>query len=44
VLDIQACEPSFGTEVGHRSVDTTHNHYAFSSNARRRATIEAFDV
>jgi len=30
--------------LGHSSVDTTRNHYAFSSNARRRRTIEAFDV
>lgn len=30
--------------LGHRSVDTTRNHYAFSSNARRRKTIEGFDV
>lgn len=30
--------------LGHQSVDTTRRHYAFSSNARRRATIEAFNV
>jgi len=30
--------------LGHESVDTTRKHYAFSSNARRRATIEAFNV
>jgi len=30
--------------LGHESVDTTRKHYAFSSNARRRATIEGFDV
>lgn len=30
--------------LGHRSVDTTRKHYAFSSNARRKATIEAFNV
>lgn len=29
--------------LGHESVDTTRKHYAFSSNARRRATIEAFN-
>lgn len=30
--------------LGHVSIDTTRKHYAFSSNARRRATIEAFRV
>lgn len=30
--------------LGHVSVDTTRRHYAFTSNARRRATIEAFQV
>lgn len=30
--------------LGHSSIDTTRKHYAFSSNARRKATIEAFDV
>lgn len=30
--------------LGHASLDTTRAHYAFSSNARRRATIEAFNV
>lgn len=30
--------------LGHDSLDTTRRHYAFSSNARRRATIEAFNV
>jgi site-specific recombinase XerD len=30
--------------LGHESVDTTRKHYAFTSNARRRATIEGFDV
>ena len=30
--------------LGHVSVDTTRQHYAFTSNARRRATIEAFQV
>lgn len=30
--------------LGHRSVDTTRRHYAFSSTARRRATIQAFNV
>ena len=30
--------------LGHRSVDTTRNHYAFASDARKRATMEAFDV
>jgi site-specific recombinase XerD len=30
--------------LGHVSIDTTRKHYAFSSNARRRATIEAFHV
>jgi integrase len=29
--------------LGHRNVDTTRTHYAFASNARRRATIEAFN-
>jgi len=30
--------------LGHASLDTTRAHYAFSPNARRRATIEAFNV
>lgn len=30
--------------LGHVSIDTTRKHYAFASNARRRATIEAFHV
>jgi site-specific recombinase XerD len=30
--------------LGHVSIDTTRKHYAFASNARRRATIEAFNV
>lgn len=30
--------------LGHSSVDTTRKHYAFTSNARRRATIEGFHV
>lgn len=30
--------------LGHVSVDTTRKHYAFSSNARRRATIEGFNI
>lgn len=30
--------------LGHASVDTTRDHYAFASDARKRATIEAFDV
>jgi integrase/recombinase XerD len=30
--------------LGHSSVDTTRKHYAFTSNARRRATIEGFQV
>jgi integrase len=30
--------------LGHESVDTTRKHYAFTSNARRRATIEGFHV
>lgn len=30
--------------LGHVSIDTTRKHYAFTSNARRRATIEAFQV
>jgi integrase/recombinase XerD len=30
--------------LGHHSVDTTRTHYAFSSTARRRATIQAFNV
>jgi site-specific recombinase XerD len=30
--------------LGHESVDTTRKHYAFSSNARRRATIEGLNV
>lgn len=30
--------------LGHASVDTTRNHYAFSSNERRRATIDGFHV
>jgi len=30
--------------LGHESVDTTRKHYAFSSNERRRTTIEGFDV
>jgi site-specific recombinase XerD len=30
--------------LGHASIDTTRTHYAFASNARRRATIEAFHV
>jgi hypothetical protein len=29
---------------GHSSTDTTRNHYAFSSHARRRDTMLAFDV
>lgn len=30
--------------LGHVNVDTTRKHYAFASNARRRATIDAFNV
>lgn len=30
--------------LGHRFVDTTRTHYAFTSNARRRATIHAFHI
>lgn len=30
--------------LGHESVETTRKHYAFASDERRRATIEAFDV
>jgi integrase/recombinase XerC len=30
--------------LGHECVDTTRKHYAFSSNERRRATIEGYDV
>jgi integrase len=30
--------------LGHESVDTTRKHYAFTSNARRRATIEGLNV
>lgn len=30
--------------LGHESVDTTRKHYAFSSNARRRATIEGLHI
>lgn len=30
--------------LGHEYADTTRKHYAFSSDARRRATIESFDV
>lgn len=30
--------------LGHVSIDTTRKHYAFASDARRRATIEAFNV
>jgi hypothetical protein len=30
--------------LGHESVDTTHKHYAFASEERRRATINAFKV
>jgi site-specific recombinase XerD len=30
--------------LGHESLDTTRKHYAFSSDERRRSTIEAFDV
>lgn len=30
--------------LGHSSIDTTRKHYAFASDERRRATIEAFDV
>lgn len=30
--------------LGHMQVDTTRRHYAFSSNARRRATIEALEI
>lgn len=30
--------------LGHVSIDTTRKHYAFASNARRRATIQAFHV
>ena len=30
--------------LGHESVDTTRKHYAFSSNARRRATIEGLRI
>ncbi len=29
--------------LGHSSIDTTRTHYAFASNARRRATILAYD-
>lgn len=29
--------------LGHASIDTTRSHYAFSNNARRRATIHAFN-
>jgi integrase len=29
--------------LGHASIDTTRQHYAFASNARRRATILAYD-
>jgi site-specific recombinase XerD len=29
--------------LGHSSIDTTRKHYAFASNARRRATILAYD-
>lgn len=29
--------------LGHVSIDTTRHHYAFASNARRRATILAYD-
>jgi len=30
--------------LGHSYVDTTRKHYAFASDARRRATIESFNV
>lgn len=30
--------------LGHKSLDTTRRHYAFSSNEHRRATVEAFSV
>ena len=30
--------------LGHASLNTTRDHYAFSTSARRRATIEAFGV
>lgn len=30
--------------LGHDSTDTTRTHYAFSNHARRRATVEAFDI
>jgi integrase len=30
--------------LGHQSLNTTRNHYAFSTNHRRRETIEAFNV
>lgn len=30
--------------LGHASIDTTRAHYAFTSTARRRATIHAFDL
>lgn len=29
--------------LGHESIDTTRRHYAFASDARRRATIHAYD-
>lgn len=30
--------------LGHVNIDTTRKHYAFASNARRRATMQAFNV
>jgi len=30
--------------LGHESVNTTRRHYAFASNARRRHTINSYDV
>jgi hypothetical protein len=30
--------------LGHASIDTTRKHYAFASDARKKATIEVFKV
>jgi integrase len=30
--------------LGHASIDTTRQHYAFASTARRRATMLAYDL